>query len=161
MEVVILRKSDLWNDIISDKELSKIVVKFVQNLELHSKLSDSVISIVLADDEFVKDLNLKFRGKNTATNVLSFPGFYNDDQIDNFEDELNLGDVVLGFETIKSEAFQQNKLLKNHFIHLLLHGFLHLLGYTHDNEIYANEMESKEANVLESFGINNPYIESD
>jgi probable rRNA maturation factor len=110
MEVVILRKSDLWNDIISDKELSKIVVKFVQNLELHSKLSDSVISIVLADDEFVKDLNLKFRGKNTATNVLSFPGFYNDDQIDNFEDEINLGDVVLGFETIKSEAFQQNKL---------------------------------------------------
>ena len=147
MEIVILRKSDLWNDIILDKELSNIVLKFVQNLELYSKLSDSVISVVLADDEFVKDLNLKFRGKNAATNVLSFPGFYNDGH-DNFEDELNLGDIVLGFETIKNEACQQNKLLKNHFIHLLLHGFLHLLGYTHDNEIDANEMESKEAKIL-------------
>ena len=160
MEVVILRKSGLWNDIISDKELSNIILNFIENLGLHAKLKKSVISVVLADDAFVKDLNFKFRGKNSATNVLSFPGCYNDEQIGHYEDEINLGDIVLGFETIEKEASQQNKLLNNHFIHLLLHGFLHLLGYNHDNEIDANEMESKEVYVLKSFGINNPYLES-
>jgi probable rRNA maturation factor len=160
MEVVVLRKSDLWDEIVSDNELSNIVLKFVQKLGLNSKFSDATLSIVIADDEFVKNLNYKFRGKDSATNVLSFPGVYNDDQLDPFGDEINVGDIVFGFETIRNEALQQNKLLKNHFTHLLLHGFLHLLGYTHDSDVDANEMESLEAVILTSFDIENPYISS-
>jgi probable rRNA maturation factor len=104
------------------------------------------ISVVLADDAFVRELNRTYRGKDKPTNVLSFPS-----------DE-HLGDIVLAFETVASEAAQQGKSFKAHAQHLLVHGTLHLLGYDHEQEAQAEEMEGLEVKILKKLGVANPYL---
>ncbi len=68
-----------------------------------------------------------------------------------------LGDIVLAFETIAREAVEQNKDFSAHLTHLLVHGTLHLLGYDHENDQEAQEMEGLEIEILKKMGINNPY----
>lgn len=108
------------------------------------------VAIVLADDDFVKDLNSKYRGKNKPTNVLSFPD-------SDFSLSHNLGDIILAIETIETEAKEQKKSLHAHTTHLLIHGFLHLLGYDHIEEKDAEKMEQKEIKILKKLGIKDPY----
>jgi probable rRNA maturation factor len=105
------------------------------------------ISIVLADDDFVQNLNKQYRGKNKPTNVLSFPN----------EDE-PLGDVILAFETVAREAEEQGKTFRDHAAHLIVHGILHLMGYDHEDEGEADKMEAREAKILKKLGIANPYL---
>ena len=104
------------------------------------------MTVVLADDAFVKNLNRDFRGKNKPTNVLSFPG------------DGHLGDIVLAFETIERQAKEQNKTFKAHVQHLLVHGTLHLLGHDHMEEAEAEKMESLEIKILKELGVANPYL---
>lgn len=104
------------------------------------------ITIVLADDAFIHDLNKTYRGKNKPTNVLSFP---------NEEG----GDIVLAIETIEREAKEQGKSLKNHVTHLVVHGTLHLLGHDHMKKKEAERMEQLEIKILKKLGIENPYCE--
>ena len=104
------------------------------------------MAVVLADDAFIRDLNKTYRGKNTATNVLAFPG-----------DEGQLGDVILAFDTVKREAKAQGKTLRAHATHLLVHGTLHLAGFDHMKEKEAARMEALEIKILESLGLANPY----
>jgi probable rRNA maturation factor len=106
------------------------------------------ISVVLADDAFVKELNKQYRGKDKPTNVLSFPSDLAGE----------LGDIVFAFETIEKEAKEQQKTFRNHTAHLLVHGFLHLLGHDHMDEKEARIMENKEIKILKKLGINNPYL---
>lgn len=110
------------------------------------------ISIVLADDNFVQNLNKTYRGKNKPTNVLSFP-----QDPEPGAEEINLGDVVLAYQTVKKEAQSQGKSFMDHTSHLLVHGILHLLGHDHENDDEAEEMESLEIKILEKLGIKNPY----
>lgn len=110
------------------------------------------ISIVLADDNFVQNLNKTYRGKNKPTNVLSFP-----QDPEPGAGEINLGDVVLAYQTVKKEAQSQGKSFMDHASHLLVHGILHLLGHDHENDEEAKEMESLEIKILEKLGIKNPY----
>ena len=124
-----------------------------------SFLPESIeLSLVLTDDEEVQTLNRDYRNKDKPTNVLSFP------QIDweEPEDDLalpfcNLGDVIMAFETIEREAKEQDKTIENHFLHLLVHGILHLLGYDHIEDDEAEEMEALEIKILGDWGIKNPY----
>ena len=110
------------------------------------------ISVVLADNLFIRNLNKTYRGKDKPTNVLSFP-----QNPDSKNKVFNLGDVVLAYETVKLEAESQSKDFSNHVAHLLVHGILHLLSYDHENDAEAREMELLEIRVLESLGIKNPY----
>ncbi|MEI7670244.1 MAG: rRNA maturation RNase YbeY [Pseudomonadota bacterium] len=103
------------------------------------------ISIVLADDKFIKQLNYQFRGKNKATNVLSFPSDH------------HTGDIILSFETIKKEAKKQKKSFAFHTAHLVIHGTLHLLGFDHEKEKDAVLMEAKEILIMKELGFSNPY----
>lgn len=118
------------------------------------------VSILLADDDTVQGLNASFRGKNTPTNVLSFPAL-DDDDLALMDPAatvpLTLGDIVLALETLEREAVEQNKTLQAHFTHLLVHGFLHLIGYDHEEEDDAVEMETLEIRILDRLGITNPY----
>lgn len=114
------------------------------------------VTVVLADDDFVKELNHTYRGKKNPTNVLSFP--YTSTKSRNLKPEAYLGDIVLALETIKSEAKTQNKTFKNHAIHLIVHGVLHLLGHDHEKEKDAIEMETKEIKILKTLGVKNPYL---
>lgn len=98
------------------------------------------ISILLTNDAHIKELNNQFRKKNNSTNVLSFP-------YDDFPDG-TIGDIVLALETIKQEAEDQSISFKEHMSHMLIHGVLHLLGYTHDENEEAETMEKLEAEIL-------------
>jgi len=107
---------------------------------------DGEVSIAFVDDTRIRELNKGYRNKDKATNVLSFP----------MSGDM-LGDIVLSRETIAREAGEQGKSLKDHLTHLIIHGFLHLLGYDHMDEKSAAEMETIEIQTLAQLGIDNPY----
>jgi probable rRNA maturation factor len=126
---------------------------------------DLEISLVLADDAFVRELNRDYRGKDQPTNVLSFPSLEGADlerlwkqpSRRNAQEEILLGDLVLAFETVEREALEAEKLLKDHFCHLVVHGLLHLIGYDHVVEAEAEKMEALETAILSGIGIKDPY----
>ena len=121
------------------------------------------INILLTTDSNVKKLNKNYRGKDSATNVLSFPqinlnGFKKADlAIFPIQSYIPLGDIVLANELIKKEAKQQGKTFEDHVVHLIVHGVLHLLGYDHMNNPDADKMEKLECKTLESLDYPNPY----
>ncbi|AHX11194.1 putative rRNA maturation factor YbeY [Neorickettsia helminthoeca str. Oregon] len=101
-------------------------------------------SIVLTDDDFIRTLNRNYRGKDSATNVLSF----------NYTNEANcmgmiIGEVVLSFDRILIEALEYQIEFEEHFKHMLVHGILHILGYSHCTDEEALVMEKKERGILE------------
>jgi probable rRNA maturation factor len=118
----------------------------------HEKLGKNSVTIVLSNDKEIRTLNHDYRGKNKATNVLSFA----DDS--DMGKVRHLGDIVLAYETIAKEARAQKKTMNHHLSHLLLHGLLHLLGYDHADEGDAKRMEKKEIKLLLAIGIANPYL---
>ena len=113
------------------------------------------------NNEEVQKLNREFRAKDKPTNVLSFANI--DDE--GFEDEflsadmIELGDIIMAFETLQNEADIKKISLEDHFAHLLVHGILHLFGYDHQKDEEADEMEDIEINILEKMDIANPYEE--
>jgi probable rRNA maturation factor len=110
------------------------------------------LSIVLTNDAEQRELNRDWRGKDSATNVLSFP------QIEPFGPVIGiLGDVILARETLEREALDLGKSLSDHFTHLIVHGFLHILGYDHIDEQDALAMEALETQILAGLGIADPY----
>ncbi|MER9657782.1 rRNA maturation RNase YbeY [Mesorhizobium sp. M0152] len=114
----------------------------------------SELSIVFSDDAHIRTLNAGWRGKDKPTNVLSFPAFP-------FPKggplPPMLGDIVLAAETVAREAALEEKPLDNHISHLVIHGLLHLLGYDHETDAEAEEMESVERAALARLAIPDPY----
>jgi probable rRNA maturation factor len=106
------------------------------------------VAILLADDERLRALNAAFRGKDAATNVLSFPSNGVGD---------SLGDIALGLGVCVREAAEQGKSLDAHLQHLTAHGVLHLLGYDHEADAEAEAMEARERRILAGLGIADPY----
>lgn len=118
---------------------------------------DLDVSLVLSDDATVQDLNKTWRDQDRPTNVLSFPA-YDPDQPDTPKGApVLLGDIVLAFETCAAEAERDGIGLDDHLAHLVIHGFLHLLGYDHQTDTQADAMESLETAILAAMGIANPY----
>ena len=111
------------------------------------------LSIVFTDDAHIKLLNRKFRQKNKPTNVLSFPSA----PAANGGIGPILGDIVLAAETVSREAGAGALTLEAHLSHLILHGFLHILGYDHENDGEAKVMEGLETAILGGIGIADPY----
>ena len=103
----------------------------------------------------MRAINAEWRHKDAATNVLSFPA---SDPRGVSEARL-LGDVLIAFETLEREAAEECKTLADHFCHLVVHGFLHLLGFDHIEEADAEKMEPIEIRALARLGIANPYAE--
>lgn len=116
------------------------------------------VSLTLADDATVRELNRDYRGRDAPTNVLSFAlteaGMMAEGETDLAEP---LGEVILALETVNREATDQGKAFADHAQHLVVHGLLHLLGYDHDNEEEAIEMEGLEVRLLAALGIPDPY----
>ena len=112
---------------------------------------NAVVSLLFCDDERIRELNREFRGQDKATNVLSFPG------PEPLESARFLGDIAVAFETVAREGREQHKSLDHHCRHMIVHGFLHLLGYDHEDEAEAEAMEDLEIRVLHRLGIENPY----
>jgi len=113
---------------------------------------DCELSVRLVEVEECAELNSNYRGKTGPTNVLSFP----------FEapipmDPRLLGDLVICRTVVESEAQQQNKVVNDHWAHMVIHGCLHLLGYDHIKMDEAEQMETLEKTILQSLNIDNPY----
>jgi probable rRNA maturation factor len=114
--------------------------------------ASGAVSVLLGDDASIAELNQKFRGKAGPTNVLSFPPPGSVAGAEGF-----LGDIALAAETIVAQAENQGKRFEVHAAHLIVHGFLHLLGYDHEEPADAEVMEARERAILASIGIDDPY----
>jgi probable rRNA maturation factor len=126
-------------------------------------LARSEVSVLLADDATVRKLNADYRGKDRATDVLSFPTF------DNVLEEtfrqlpsgpLPLGDIVLALETVQADAAAAGTPFSDHVSHLVVHGCLHLLGYDHQTADAGARMERLERGILGQLGIADPYADA-
>jgi probable rRNA maturation factor len=112
------------------------------------------MGVVLCDDAEIQRLNRQWRGKDSPTNVLSFP------TPPGPGGERQLGDVVISFETLAREAADERKSFSAHLAHLTVHGYLHLVGYDHEDADEAEEMERLERDILADLGIQDPYADA-
>ena len=110
------------------------------------------VCIVLVDEDESRALNSQYRGKQGATNVLSFPM-----QLPEYVTEQALGDVVICAPVVEREAEEQGKPALAHWAHMVVHGMLHLQGYDHEAESEATVMEALEIRILRDLGFDNPY----
>lgn len=118
------------------------------------------VSIVLTDDDEVRELNRQYRGRDSATNVLSFASLDDDEAPLPEEGPVLLGDIIVALQTTLREADDENKPVADHLSHLVVHGVLHLLGYDHLEEEDAEEMEALERTILAGLDIPDPYADA-
>jgi probable rRNA maturation factor len=114
---------------------------------------DAEVSVVFTDDAHIRVLNRRYRRKDKATNVLSFPGA----PAHPGAFGPLVGDLVLAAETIAREADAEGIALADHLTHLVVHGFLHLVGHDHEIDAEAVVMEGLETAILAGLGIADPY----
>jgi probable rRNA maturation factor len=110
-------------------------------------------TVVVDNDDRIHALNRLWRQIDKPTNVLSFPAPDGPSGPANY-----LGDIAISYETAAREAAAEGKSFSDHVAHLSVHGFLHLMGYDHESDADAEEMEGIERNILARIGISDPYI---
>lgn len=130
------------------------VTRWADAVLTHLKTGEQELTVRFVGDDESQMLNRDFRGKDSPTNVLSFP-FENPPGV-----TLNLlGDLIVCVPVIHREAAEQDKRTEDHYAHMIVHGILHLLGYDHIDEVQAEQMESMEIRILSQLGIDDPYQE--
>ncbi|MCP4934918.1 MAG: rRNA maturation RNase YbeY [bacterium] len=167
LEISVPQSTDLTLDLIvsheawSDLKKLEALIKQAANAacasasKLRGVNGPFEVAINLSNDEQVKALNHQFRGKDKASNVLSFP--FKNEFPELLEGPEPLGDIILALETITLEAKNEDKLLGHHIAHLVVHGILHLFDYSHEELSEAGEMEELERQILASLQIPSPY----
>ncbi len=151
------------------QNIAQIAEDVEEKLFAHFGLETSSFetTILLTNDMHIQKLNQEFRDKNKATDVLSWPAFEFDraigeapklPAIDEGPFDATLGDIALSLETCQKDADGKN--FDHHISHLILHGFLHLLGYDHEYDSDAVIMEALEVEILKTMFIDNPYKET-
>lgn len=138
--------------ILADIPTSLELERWANAVLAYEGVSEQEITVRFTDEVESQALNFEYRGKEKPTNVLSFP----------FEAppgiEMNLlGDLVICAPVISREAKEQQKAVVDHYAHMTVHGLLHLMGYDHIEDADAEEMESKEIEILAQLGIDDPY----
>ncbi|MDB5433493.1 MAG: hypothetical protein JWP35_4609 [Caulobacter sp.] len=142
-------EDEAWTAAVPDAVHLTHVAAFTTLAALIPTRMHEGVTILLADDEAVRELNQRFRDKDTATNVLSFPAPPNP--------EYHLGDIALAYGVCAREAEEQGKPLAHHLQHLVAHGVLHLVGYDHQTDAQAEAMEGLERTILDRLGVPDPY----
>lgn len=141
---------------LDDLDLTAIIHTTLQQIEFDSPVE---LGIACVDETYSQQLNAQYRQKDKPTNVLSFPSEIPADIVDEL-DYYPLGDLVICLPVVWAESQTQGKTVQQHFIHLVVHGVLHLLGYDHEiSPEDAEEMEQLEIEILAQLGIANPYQE--
>lgn len=153
----VLVESPLWSGIAGIESCVRRAVAAA----LPPDDADCELAVVLTDDRSMRALNARFRGSDTATNVLSFPTSFRPPADQRRGEPISLGDVVIAFETAQAEAAAEGKELGHHVAHLLVHGVLHLLGYDHHSDPEAEAMEARERAILMQLDMPDPYAERD
>jgi probable rRNA maturation factor len=148
LKIDVLVDSDRWKDA---GKLKSIVRRAVTRAAAATRATmDTELAVVLTDDSAIRLLNRDWRGVDAATNVLSFPA-------KNAHGDRHLGDIVLAFETVAREARGERKPFAHHVAHLVVHGYLHLVGYDHERDNDATAMENVEREILRQLAIPDPY----
>lgn len=162
LEITVQVHQEAWNNEVGDPAavLAKVLAVVHQECP-QARAESGEVCFVLSDDSHVEALNEQFRGLDKATNVLSFPAHPGPlaQAAPVSGDTPPLGDVVFGLETMQRESVEQSKTLPDHFVHLAVHGLLHLLGYDHIDQDQAATMETLETSILAKLGISDPYVE--
>lgn len=157
LDLTVALEDERWMQAIPDLEqfcvqVVEAVLADVENVPA----APLEVACAFVSDATIQTLNAQYRGKDKPTNVLAFAT----------EDELLpgmpavLGDVILSFDTILRESMEQGKGFREHTTHMIVHGLLHLLGFDHENDEDAEEMEEREIKLLSELGVENPYEHS-
>jgi probable rRNA maturation factor len=149
--VDVMVQSALWDDV---PEAESIVRRALAAAAAETADSHAEIAILLTEDSAMRELNRHWRGQDKPTNVLSFPSSTAGRTAG------HLGDIVIAYETLAREAATEGKPFAYHLAHLVIHGYLHLLGYDHMTNSEAEKMERLEAGLLRRLGIPDPYARS-
>ncbi|MEP0944817.1 MAG: rRNA maturation RNase YbeY [Rhizobiaceae bacterium] len=145
-------ESDWWAPEDELEKLSAVAINGARQVIGENLDPECEVSLLFTDDEQVHQLNKQYRQQDKPTNVLSFAAQESGGPVTTI-----LGDIVLARQTIEREAREQDKSNHDHLAHLVIHGFLHLLGYDHETEDEAVVMESLESQILAKLGIADPY----
>ena len=127
----------------------------------NADVGEAELAVMLTDDAGIRTLNSNWRGVDKPTNVLSFPALPPAGPRGPDDAPRMLGDIAIAYETTRKEADDEQKPFDHHLSHLAIHGFLHLIGYDHENDDDAETMETLEQEVLAQLGIPNPYTDRD
>ena len=160
---IALEADEEWDSSSSWVELARKAAQAAIAESAFPQLNESSrpveLSVRLAGDEEVRGLNAHWRGKDKPTNVLSFPMAepYELEQSDEDGPAIMLGDIILAHGVCAAEAAEKGVSIDEHAAHLVVHGTLHLLGYDHQADADATDMERREADALARLGIADPY----
>ena len=177
MPVHLIIEDSKWHDLLGDIDAldvfaSKICSSALEHVSALEALKEErqalSLTAVFVDDTRIQALNREFREQDKPTNVLSFPTHASMQMLleakpinaAQADDIYYLGDIILASETIAKEAKEQSKEIEDHVAHLLVHGVLHLLGFDHEEDVQAQEMEALEVEILRTLSIANPYEKS-
>ena len=120
---------------------------------------EAELAVMLTDDAGIRTLNSNWRGIDKPTNVLSFPALPPTGATGADDAPRMLGDIAIAYQTTRKEADDEQKPFAHHLSHLAVHGFLHLIGYDHENDADAETMEALETEILAQLGIPDPYAD--
>jgi probable rRNA maturation factor len=146
--------SPAWKDLAGLEALTERAVRQSVAASGVKLAKDCEICVTFCDDAEIRALNARWRGQDKPTNVLSFPtpGAPANKPL--------LGDIVIAHETVAREAREQGKTLPDHAAHMIIHGFLHLIGYDHETPADAEAMEALERRIAQALGLSDPYAEA-
>jgi len=152
----VLVVADCWQ---SEPEAEAVIQRAIAAAAeaVDADVGEAELAVMLTDDPGIRTLNHNWRGIDKPTNVLSFPALQPSGASRPGDAPRMLGDIAIAYETMRREADQEQKPFDHHLSHLAVHGFLHLIGYDHDNDADAEEMESLETEILAQLGIPDPY----
>lgn len=157
IEVDVLEQADAWSALPAAAELIEVAVAAACRAATTPLPDGAEIAVMLTDDDGIRALNRDWRGKDKATNVLSFPS----PEVARAGGDPHLGDIAIAYQTLEREAVSEDKPIADHLVHLAVHGTLHLLGYDHEESGEAEAMETLERSVLARLGVPDPYAETD
>jgi probable rRNA maturation factor len=159
LAVDVLIESEAWRMLPEAEDIVRRAIACAATSEVAIHQREAELSVLLCDDQTITGLNARWLGQEKPTNVLSFPAPPLRGATP--AERVPLGDVAIAYETLAREADEQSKSVSDHLSHLVVHGFLHLLGYDHCVEGEAEQMERLEGSILARIGVANPYATGD
>lgn len=151
------RDSDLWEILPDAESIAERALNVASEMSGVTLLDGAELALLLSDDAHVKSVNQEWRSIDKPTNVLSFPSV----EPQKLARAPFIGDIIIAYETVQREAETEGKDFADHFTHLVVHGFLHLIGFDHQTDEDAKRMESLETQILAELDIPDPFADHD
>jgi probable rRNA maturation factor len=156
----VLTVAECWqNEPVAETAIHRAIEAAAEIVD--ADVGEAELAIMLTDDVGIRTLNNNWRGIDKPTNVLSFPALQPEGPVGPDDAPRMLGDIAIAYETTRKEADDEQKPFDHHLSHLAVHGFLHLIGYDHENDADAEVMEALEVKILAQLGIPSPYADRD